>query len=200
MDIAVYGATGAIGSRIVAEAVARGHRVTAVSRHAVEAENVASLSVDLTDTAEFVRIAGEHDVVVVSVKPATAAESYDELIAGHRNLIEAKPSARIFVVGGAGSLEVEGVQLKNTPGFPEAYKRGATAMTEILDLYRASSAVDWTVISPAPEIGPGERTGSYVLGLDSPVGDRVSHDDFAVAILDELENPRHSGKRFTVAN
>jgi putative NADH-flavin reductase len=73
-------------------------------------------------------------------------------------------------------------------------------MSEILDLYRASSGIDWTVISPAPEIGPGERTGEYNTALDTPAGERVSREDFAVAILDEIEKPVHRQKRFTVAN
>jgi putative NADH-flavin reductase len=200
MNIAVYGATGAIGSKIVEEAVSRGHEVTAISRRGGAVENAAVLAADLTDTAEFIRVAGDHDVVVISAKPATATETYDELIGAHRSLIADKPESRIFVVGGAGSLEIDGIQLQRTPGFPEAYKRGAAAMTEILDVYRASSGIDWTVISPAPEIGPGERTGEYKTALDTPAGERVSREDFAVAILDEIENPKHRQKRFTVAN
>ena len=103
-------------------------------------------------------------------------------------------------MGGAGSLVVGDGLLKDTPNFPEAFKPTAKTMTEVLDVYQSSSGLDWTVLSPAPMIGPGERTGTYTVGTNSPVGDSISQEDFAVAVLDELENPQHRGARFTVAN
>lgn len=200
MDIAVYGATGAIGSKIVEEAVARGHDVTAVSRRGGAVENAGIISADLGDTAEFVSIAAENDVVVIAAGPSRTGDSHEPTIQAHRDLIAAKPNARIFVVGGAGSLFAGDVRLKDTEGFPEMYKPEAETMTTILDLYEGSSGLDWTVLSPAPMIAPGERTGAYNTGLNSPVGDAISQEDFAVAVLDELENPKHAAKRFTVAN
>ena len=200
MDIAVYGATGAIGSKIVEEAVARGHDVTAVSRRGGAVENTGIISADLGDTAQFAAIAAENDVVVIAAGPPRTGDSHEPTIQAHRNILAANPDARIFVIGGAGSLFAGDVRLKDTEGFPELYKPEAETMTAILDLYEGSSGVDWTVLSPAPMIGPGARTGAYKAGLDSPVGDEISQEDFAVAVLDELENPKHSGKRFTVAN
>ena len=200
MDIAVYGATGAIGSKIVEEAVARSHDVTAVSRRGGAVENAGIISADLGDTAEFVSIAAENDVVVIAAGPPRTGDSHGPTIQAHRDLIAAKPNARIFVVGGAGSLFAGDVRLKDTDGFPEMYKPEAETMTAILDLYEGSSGLDWTVLSPAPMIAPGKRTGVYTTGLNSPVGDAISQEDFAVAVLDELENPQHSGTRFTVAN
>jgi putative NADH-flavin reductase len=114
--------------------------------------------------------------------------------------VNSAPTTRIFVVGGAGSLVVGDTLLKDTPDFPDAFKPSAKTMTEVLDVYQASTGIDWTVLSPAPMIGPGERTGTYTVGTNSPVGENISQEDFAVAVLDELENPQHRGARFTVAN
>ena len=200
MKIAVYGATGNIGSVITAEALSRGHQVTALSRSGASVGGAFGAQAALDDTATFAQIASKHDAVVISVKPAGPGESPEPVIQAHRDLIAAAPSARIFVVGGAGSLLVDGVQLQELPDFPAVYKAGAQVMTTILDLYRNSTGLNWTVLSPAPEIGPGERTGAYNVGLDSPVGSRISRDDYAVAVLDELESPKHVGQRFTVAN
>ena len=85
-------------------------------------------------------------------------------------------------------------------GFPEDYKPEAKAFAQILDEYRASEGLNWTMLSPAFEIAPGERTGKYNTALDTPAGEFVSAEDFAVALIDEAEEPKHAGRRFTVAN
>jgi putative NADH-flavin reductase len=200
MDIAIYGATGAIGSKIVEEAVSRGHDVTAITRRGGAIANAAVISADLTDTAEFIRVAAENDVVVIAAGPSRTGESHEPTIEAHRAIIAAKPDARIFVVGGAGSLFAGDLLLKDTPEFPEMYKPEAATMTAVLNEYKGSTGLDWTVLSPAPEIAPGERTGTYNTGLENPVGASISTEDFAVAVLDELEKPTHRHERFTVAN
>ena len=200
MDIAVYGATGALGSKIVEEAVSRGHDVTGVSRRGGAIENAGIISADLSDTAEFARIASENDVVVIAAGPSRTGESHEPTIEAHRSIVAAKPDTRVFIVGGAGSLYAGDVQLKDTPGFPEIYKLEAETMSAVLDVYTASTGLNWTVLSPAPMIAPGERTGAYTTGLESPVGDSISTEDFAVAVLDEIETPAHRNQRFTVAN
>lgn len=93
-----------------------------------------------------------------------------------------------------------GVRLKDRPGFPPAYLAEATTFSTVLDLYRATKGLHWTMLAPAPVIAPGERSGKYRVGIDSPVGDSISAEDFAAAIVDELEKPAHAGTRFTVAN
>lgn len=200
MKIAIYGANGNIGTQIVAEAVRRGHEVTAITRSGTDVEGAASVRGDLADTAEFSAIAGNHDVVVISLGPSRTGEPHSLLVDAHRGVVKSAPSSRIFVVGGAGSLVVGDTLLKDTPDFPDAFKPTAKTMTEVLDVYQASAGIDWTVLSPAPMIGPGQRTGSYKTGTNSPVGENISQEDFAVAVLDELENPQHRGARFTVAN
>jgi putative NADH-flavin reductase len=201
MKITVIGATGMIGSRIVAEAAHRGHQVTALSRSgkSVKGASIAT-AVELSDTSAVSAAIDASDVTVIAVSPDRGGGSHEPTIRAHSNFIAAQPSGRFLVVGGAGSLEIDGVSLMVTAGFPPAYYNEAATFSTILDLYRASRGLDWTMLSPPPMIAPGERTGVYRVGSDSPIGDTISAEDFAVAILDELEKPSHTGSRFTVAN
>lgn len=201
MKITVIGATGMIGSRVVAEAARRGHEVTAASRSGASTEGASGTkSMELGDTAAVAAAMSAADATVISVPPDRGGGSHEPTLKAHRDLIAAHPSGRLLVVGGAGSLEIDGVRLKDTPGFPPAYYNEADTFSTILDLYRDSRGLDWTMLSPAPVIAPGERTGTYRVGTDNPIGDTVSAEDFAVAIVDELEHPKHAGARFTVAN
>lgn len=200
MKIAVYGATGMVGSQIVAEALSRGHEVTAVSHSGKTVAGTASATADLSDTATYRKIAADHDVVVISIPPSRTGEDHQSFIDAHEEISETLVPARLFIVGGAGATEINGVRLFNTPGFPEDYKPEARTMGEILDFYTSASGLDWTMLAPAPEIAPGPATGNITLGNDSPAGERVSTGDFAVAALDEIETPQHLHRRFTVAS
>jgi len=199
MKIVVYGATGMVGSQVVEAAVARGHEVTAVTRRGTEVPGATALAADLTDTATVEKLAVDADAIVFAIPPDRTGGPAQPTVEAHERIIAASPSARLLVVGGAGSLQVEGGLLVDAPGFPDAYKPEAQAFTQILTDYRASQGLDWTLVSPSPMIAPGERTG-YVLGTDSPVGDSVTTSDFADAVLDELESPSYQGRRFTVAS
>ncbi|PZS32284.1 MAG: FMN reductase [Pseudonocardiales bacterium] len=206
MKIAVVGATGMVGSRVVDEAASRGHDVTAVSRTAARAQaqpNVAARTADISDSTVATALAAEHDVVVSAIGPSRAPGGDPGAFAGTlTQLARDARAARLVVVGGAGSLlAAPGVRLIDTPEFPEIHKVEALAAADAFDaLRRLDDIGEWTYVSPAPILAPGERTGSYVLGEDSPVGDTVSVEDFAVALLDEIEKPAHTGRRFTVAN
>jgi len=201
MKMTVLGATGMIGSRLVAEAARRGHSVIAVSRSGAAVSGASSaIAMDLGDTAKVVAAIDASDATVIAIAPDRAGGSHEPFLRAHRDLIASKPSGRLLVVGGAGALEVGGVRLKDSPGFPAAYLAEATTLSTVLDLYRASKDLHWTILTPAPAIAPGERTGRYRVGTDSPAGDSISAEDFAVAIVDELEKPAHAGTRFTVAN
>lgn len=200
--IAVYGATGMIGGRVVAEALARGHEVIGITRsggglpagaHAVQG--------DAGDAGLTKRIADEADVVVVATGPSRTGGDPREYLAHLRNLAETLGSARLIVVGGAGSLLVDGKRLLDGADFPDIYKPEALIGAEALDYMRGlGEGVDWTYFSPAPVIQPGERTGVYVSGTESPVGDMISAEDYAVAMIDEIERPAHRRGRFTAAN
>jgi putative NADH-flavin reductase len=111
---------------------------------------------------------------------------------------------RLLVVGGAGSLYVApGVQLVDTPSFPAEWKQGALAARDALNLIRAETTLDWTFLSPPVFLEPGARTGGFRIGGDEVLmaGDKpagITVADLAVAIVDEIETPRHVRSRFTV--
>jgi uncharacterized protein len=202
MKIALIGATGNIGSRVLTELVARGHSVTAIARHPEQAPaspKVTAKKGDATDVAGLAKLLEGHDAVVSSL-PFAPGLSNDVVAAAKRAGVK-----RFVMVGGAGSLEVEpGTMLKDTLTLPDAVKKIIEEGTASLDRLRGEHHLDWTFFSPAAEIGPGERTGKFRLGGDRLVKDkdgksRISYDDYAIALVDELEQPKHVRKRFTIA-
>jgi uncharacterized protein len=201
MKIALYGAGGVIGSRIAAEAVGRGHAVTGITRSGAAPEGVTARVGDLADPHDVASVAVEHDVVVSATGPSRTGGSHDEWLAAVRTLLENVGATRVVFVGGAGSLLTrDGTRLLDSDGFPPEYLPEARTGAAALAAFRAApGSVDWTFFSPAPVIAPGERTGRYTLGQESPAGDSISAEDYAVALLDELERPRHRRARFTAA-
>jgi uncharacterized protein len=195
MKIAVYGATGAIGSAIVTEASARGHQVTGISRRGGD------LTGDALDPVFTASVAANHDVVVSAIGPSRTEDDGTRFADSIANLANTLGHRRLLVVGGTGSLTVNGVRLLDTPEFPEIHKAEALKGADSPALLRAAADdVDWTYLSPAPVILPGQRTGSYRVEMDTPAGDQISIEDYAVALVDEIENHAHARQRFTVAN
>lgn len=200
MNIAVYGATGMIGSQIAAEALRRGHDVTAVSRGGAAVDGAQARRADLADTASFKDIASGHDVVVLATGPSRTGGDHGAWLAAMQGAYENAGSTRLLVVGGAGALEVDGQRLVDSPDFPAVYKTEALTLAAAYDAIKETGDLDWTMLASAPAIQPGERTGQYVTGTDSPAGESISTQDYAVAMLDEIENPAHRRARFTAAN
>lgn len=215
MKIALIGASGFVGSAILREALDRGHEVTAIARDAgkIKAQNnVTIVEGDVMDSDALAEILKGNDVVVSAYNAGwTNPGLYNEFIKGSESIQEAVKKSgvkRLIINGGAGSLfAAPGVQLVDTPEFPEAFKPGAGAARDYLDILKKEDQLDWTFVSPAIEMNPGaphERKGTYRTGLDNPVFDadhrsRISVEDLAVAIIDEAENPKHIRERFTVA-
>lgn len=215
VNIAVLGATGTIGSRIVTEALERGHTVTAVVRDPAKLTDpdprLKVTTGDALDPASVAAVAQGQDVVVSAVGGgdgpghlATIEPAARALVEGLRTLGEQAP--RLVVVGGAGSLRTpDGGRVWDTPGLPEALLQIMHAHGDALEHYRTVTDVDWTNLSPAAQIAPGERTGHYRTALEDLVTDEagdsaISVEDYAVASLDEIETPRHSRQRFAVAH
>lgn len=196
MKIAIYGATGMIGSQVLAEAARRGHEVSGYSRSGGEGVDVA----DLADVERFRRVATESDAVVIALSPDRTGGPHEPLLEAYDGVIDARPGTRVVPVVGAGSLEIDGVALADSPDLPEDYLPEMRTMRTVLEKFRASDGLDWTAVSPSPQIAPGERTGSYHTSADTPAGESISSQDLAVAIVDELENPQFRGQRFTAAN
>lgn len=215
MKIAVIGASGWVGGTIAREAVSRGHEVTAIARDTSKLEGLeaaASVSADVLDQAAIVAAIGGHDVVVSAVTDRTNPADRSLIPKAVSMLLQALPEAgvgRLAMMGGGGTLESRpGVRYVDEPGFPPQYKLEALAQAEALEILRGSDGtVEWTYISPPPvDFAPGEKTGRYAVhGGDQPVSDgegksRVSSGDLAAALVDELERPQFSGRRFTVAS
>lgn len=210
MNIAVFGATGRIGSRIVLEALNRGHNVTAAVRHpenyTEKHPNLQVAKSDIFDSQDVESAVFDHDAVVSAysntkgAQPSTIAEVAVPLING----LKQAHVKRLLVVGGAGSLEVApGIQLVDTPSFPPEYKETGLAHRDALKAYQQEKELDWTYLSPSAEITPGERTGKFRIGttqllVDSNGKSHISMEDYAVAVINELENPQFIRKQFTV--
>lgn len=215
MSIVVFGASGNIGSNIRKEALSRGLRVTAVTNSSpIEAEpNLTTLTADLADTEAVARIVSGHDAVISAYSPGLKKYSADEaaelIRRAHESLFESVKLGgvkRLILVGGVGSLEASpGVDVVDSDFYPADHKAHTLRNREILRaLKRGEYDLDWTYVSPPLEIKAGERTGKFRLGEDQLLRDgvgnsRISEADFAVAILDELEQGRFVRRRFTAA-
>jgi putative NADH-flavin reductase len=206
MHIALYGATGLTGSRLLTELLSRGHKVTAVVRHPDKVQPREGLTIVEGDVSSAETIAARikgADVVVSAYGPPHT--DTDQLLTVTRSFLQAVKQAgvgRFLFVGGAGSLEVSpGVTLIGSGHLPQEWLAIATSHSKALELAKQSD-VNWTCFSPAAYFGPGERTGKFRLGTDKLIADaqgnsRISMEDAAIAIVDELESPKHERGRFT---
>lgn len=214
MNIAILGATGNVGTRLTDEALRRGHRVTALARSAESLPARAGLTTKNIDVAQADALAqafAGHDVVISSLKflgndprriidAVKAAGQMSGQVGGQAG----GKTPRLLVVGGAGSLfGAPGVQIVDTPEFPAAYKAEALAGREFLNTLKGETTLDWTFLSPSALLAPGERTGKFRLGEDDLLVDAagkssISIEDYAIAMIDEAETPRHARRRFTV--
>lgn len=209
MKIAVLGATGWIGSHIAQEAVSRGHEVVAIARDTskVGQQGIEARTFDLQDPqAKINDVASDVDVVIASIG-GRALGNHELVKQSAEKLLSELPSGRrLMWVGGAGSLEVApNVALVTVPDFPEEYKAEALAQGEALEVFKESNSdVQWTFVSPAADIFPGETTSQYRVGGDQLLTDaegnsKISVSDYAIAMLDVLESGEHINKRIGVA-
>ena len=207
MHITLYGATGNAGSRILSEALSRGHHVTAVVREAAKLSPRPGLTFTVGEHSTPDQIVPQiqgSDAVVSALgpgpdDPGRLVSLIDPLIAA----VQQNGGPRLLVVGGAGTLNVApGVTLIDSGYLPAEWVGIAKAHLEVLNHLRASN-IDWTSFCPASFFEPGERTGKFRLGTDDLVSDancqsRISMEDYAIALVDELEDPHHIRSRFTI--
>lgn len=216
MHIALIGATGFVGAAVLTELLQRGHTVTALVRdpgRAALPPTVSTVVADAHDVASVAAAVRGMDAVISAFNPGwTAPDLYNQFLDGSAAIergVEAAGVKRFLIVGGAGSLLVApGVQLVDTPNFtdhvPANVVPGARAARDALTRIRTNTALDWTYLSPAAMLAPGDRTGRYRVGgddllMDGPAPAGISVADLAVAIVDEIEQPKHVKARFTVA-
>ena len=200
MNVALIGVSGRVGSRLLAELLRRGHRVTGIARDTrkvVAAPKLTLKDADANRPEQLTPVLQGHDAVLGAMKFATM--DAEALIAA----VKQSRVGRLMVVGGAGSLEVApGKLLLDTPGFPAAWLPEAEGGRKFLQLLRRERGLDWTFLSPSAEFAPGERTGTFRLGDDRLLVDAsgrswISMEDYAIAFVDELERPQHLRQRFT---
>ncbi|HSX59908.1 MAG TPA: NAD(P)-dependent oxidoreductase [Tahibacter sp.] len=216
MNIALIGATGFVGAAVLDELLQRGHRVTAVTRSPdklAARDGLTPRRADVRDADAVATAVRGHDAVVSAFNPGwDDPDLYAEFLRGHSAIVQGTKRAgvaRLLVVGGAGSLFVApGVQLVDTPAFldhvPPNIVPGARAARDALTALRGERELDWSFVSPPVGLAPGARSGRYRVGgedvlLDGEQPAGISVTDLAVAIADEIERPRHSRARFTVA-
>jgi putative NADH-flavin reductase len=212
MKLALIGATGFVGKAVLNEALTRGHEVTAIARDTTKVElssdKLTLVAADVYDADKLAEVLKGNDAIVNTFNAGWANPNlYNDFIKGSEAIQQAAKTAgvkRILVVGGAGSLyAAPGLQLVDTPQFPAEWKAGATAARDYLNTLRKEEELDWTFLSPAINLHPGERTGKFRLGTEEPVFNEagqaeISVEDMAVAIIDELENNQFIKRRFTL--
>jgi uncharacterized protein len=208
MNVVVYGATGNSGSEIVKELVRRGHKVTGVARHVEKLKDqpgVTAKTDDLSNVDAIAAVIKGADVVVSAYQPP--ADKTDAIVDVTKRQIEAVKKAggpKLVVVGGAGQLEVApGVTLIKSGYLPAEYIPIATSHEKAAEALKASNGINWTYIAPAAFFIPGERTGKYRTGTNNLVADekgesKITYADYAIALVDEIEKPKHERALFSV--
>ncbi len=211
MKIVILGATGFVGSALLDEVLRRGHTVTAIARNPEKLagrEGLVARKANVYDTAYLATWIRGHDALISAFNPGWKNPNlYDDQVRGTASIIAAIKEAgikRVLWVGGAGGLEVKpGVRVLDGPDLPNWVRPGALATYKALEQLRKEPELEWSYIAPSAELVLGERTGKFRLGGDQLLVDangrsRISVQDYAVALIDELENPTHIRKRFTV--
>jgi putative NADH-flavin reductase len=211
MKIAAFGASGMIGQRVAQEALRRGHQVTGIVRDpasiAFSHPQLTVIQGNALNPESVTEVVAGHDAVVSAIKPSAnqpqsaLAEAAYALLAG----VKRAGVKRLLVAGGAATLEVApGVLLLDTLTVPDEWKSVVLGNRDTWEVYRKNSDLDWTYFCPPLTIEPGERTGTFRLGTDQLITNeqgesRISAEDYAVALLDEIEQPRFIRQRFTAA-
>ena len=208
MKVALYGATGNAGSRILRELVSRGHSVIAIARDPAKVSksgpSVLAKQDDLSDATHIATAIDGAEALVSAYRPPQ--DEPDAIVGVTQRQVEAighRAAARLIVVGGAGGLYVApGVTLVDSGYLPEPYRPIARAHVKALNVLKASK-VDWTYLAPAAYFEPGERTGKFRLGKDELIANaqhesRISMEDYAIALVDELETPKHHRTQFSI--
>lgn len=211
MNIALLGATGFVGSALLKEALDRGHAVTAIIRDPgklAKRDRLTVLAGDIYDAAALATMLRGHEAVISAFNPGWKdPQLYDNQVRGTSSIVAAIKAAglkRVLWVGGAGGLEVKpGVRVVDDPNFPAAIRPGSLATIDALEQLQREPALDWSYLAPSQIMKSGRRTGQFRLGGDRLLTDAtgrssISVEDFAVAMIDELEHPAHIRQRFTV--
>lgn len=212
-SVVLIGASGFVGTAILNELLSRGHKVTAVVRNPkkinVTNSNLEIVKTDVSDTNVMVEICKGKDAIISAYNPGWAnPDIYEETLRNYPLILDAAKRSgakRLLCVGGAGTLFcAPGLRVVDSGAIPDAIMGGVKSLGEFyLNTLMNEKAIDWIFFSPAGTLEPGKRTGKFRLGKDDLIVDEngISHisvEDYAVAMVDELENPKHHYERFTI--
>ncbi|WP_287679011.1 NAD(P)-dependent oxidoreductase [Bacteroides sp.] len=212
-SVVLIGASGFVGTAILNELLSRGHKVTAIVRNPekinVSSSNLDIVKTDVSDTNVMVEICKGKDAIISAYNPGWAnPDIYEETLRNYPLILEAAKQSgtkRLLCVGGAGTLFcAPGLRVVDSGVIPDAIMGGVKSLGEFyLNTLMNEKAIDWIFFSPAGTLEPGKRTGKFRLGKDDLIVDKngISHisvEDYAVAMVDELENPKHHYERFTI--
>lgn len=212
-NVTLIGASGFVGTAILNELLARGHRVTAVVRNpgkiGIKSPSLTVVQADVTDTSALVAACKGRDAVISAYNPGwTNPNIYEETLHNYPLILEAVRQSgvrRLLCVGGAGTLFcAPGLRVVDSGAIPDAIMGGVRSLGEFyLNTLMNEKEIDWIFFSPAGTLEPGKRTGKFRLGKDDLIVDEngnshISVEDYAVAMVDELENPKHHYERFTI--
>ena len=213
MKVAVVGVTGNLGNKIMVEALLRGHSVTGIARSATAKlapfSSLTLKDVDVSNAQALGAAMAGHEAIIHAVSPGpNVPDVYNKFVALHKAVIAgAKLSGvkRFLCVGGAASLKLpDGTVFLDSDQWPEQFSKEAVKGTrELMYLLKDEPELDWVFLSPSVFLEPGKRTGKYRVGKDHVLFDasgrsNISREDYAVAMIDELERPAHTRERFTV--
>lgn len=212
-NVVLIGASGFVGNAILNELLSRGHKVTAVVRNPekinVSNSNLEIVKADVADTNAMVGICKGKEAIISAYNPGwTNPDIYEETLRNYPLILEAAKQSgakRLLCVGGAGTLFcAPGLRVVDSGAIPDAIMGGVKSLGEFyLNTLMNENDIDWIFFSPAGTLEPGKRTGKFRLGKDDLIIDEngISHisvEDYAVAMVDELENPKHHCERFTI--
>lgn len=212
-NVVLIGASGFVGNAILNELLSRGHKVTAVVRNPekinVSNSNLEIAKADIADTNAMVGICKGKEAIISAYNPGwTNPDIYEETLRNYPLILEAAKRSgakRLLCVGGAGTLFcAPGLRVVDSGAIPDAIMGGVKSLGEFyLNTLMNEKDIDWIFFSPAGTLEPGKRTGKFRLGKDNLIIDEngISHisvEDYAVAMVDELENPKHHCERFTI--
>lgn len=216
MQIVIIGASGFIGRALTIEALQRGHQIRALVRDSAKLQDLLQqypqqlevISVDVLDSSALTPLLQQQPLVISAFSGHSASDVSGYYQRGFARILQAVKQAavgRLLLVGGAASLQLpDGSLLLDNPDFPAAYRGSAEGAYAALQQLRAETQLQWSYLSPAAEIFPGSATGQFRLGGDLLLTgqdgrSRISTGDYAVALLNEAEQPAHTGRRFGVA-
>ncbi|SHM74279.1 hypothetical protein SAMN05444266_110193 [Chitinophaga jiangningensis] len=212
-NIVIIGGSGFIGSALVKEALSRGHHVKTVVRNPekinIKNDHFTAIHGDVQNPGVVAEAVKGADVVISAYNPGWSNPHIAaDTLSGYKSILKGIREAgikRLLVVGGAGSLFVKpGVTVMDSGAIPEQMLPAVKALAEVYhDFLPKEKELDWVFFSPAGNISPGERTGKYKLGKDDLITNdkgesKISVEDYAAALIDELEKPQHHRERFTI--